>query len=342
MNSNFLIVFFYLLIIGSAMNAQDLHFSQYYRTPLLLNPANTGGNDKDIRLMVIGRNQWETVPVSYNSFGFSGDINIPFKMNRDKIGVGLQVLRDQAGDARYTTFQSSLSGAYHLTTAGMNYFILSIGGSVNYYQRSYDPNKLTFDNQFNGDYFDPSIPINEQFDKLSLRFLDFGLGINYQQTIMFRHVVNLGASQQHIASKQQNFLNVSQNTLLQPKYNLYANAEFMVYKNVIGIIPLLFYQYQDKKEELVLGQGISINLNPQVEEKNKLKMGCSFRIGDAIIPWMQWDFGDISIQGSYDANTSPLRIATNSYGGTELSIGYLIGYRKERERQHDFCPYIWF
>jgi type IX secretion system PorP/SprF family membrane protein len=320
-------ILFFCLFFSQVLNlrSQDIHFSQYYRTPLLLNPANTGGNDKDIRLMAIGRNQWQTIPVPYNSFGLSGDINIPFKMNRDKVGIGLQLIGDQAGDANYKTMQGSLSTAYHLSTAGMNFFILSIGGAVNFYQRSYDPYKLTFDNQFNGDYFDPAIPINEQFDRLSLSFFDFGLG-----------------SMQHIAPKEQNFQIVSQNTLLQKKYNFYANGEFIIYKNVIGFIPLLFYQYQDKKDELVFGPGISFNLAPQSEEKNKVKLGCNFRLGDAIIPWIQWDYDNLTVQGSYDANTSPLRIATNSYGGMELSIGYLIGFRKERERQQDFCPYIWF
>lgn len=336
------IFLFTLSFISYSTYCQDIHFSQYYRTPLLLNPANTGGNDKDIRLMAIGRNQWQTIPVPYNSFGLSGDINFPFKMNRDKIGVGLQLIGDQAGDAKYTTIQGSLSSAYHLSTAGINYFILSIGGAVNFYQRSYDPYQLKFDNQFNGDYFDPSIPINEQFDRLSLRFFDFGIGLNYQQTLNFKHVFNIGGSMQHIASKEQNFLLVSQNTLLQKKYNFYLNGEFIVYKNVLGIMPLLFYQYQDKKDELVFGPGFSLNLASKSDLKNKVKLGCSFRLGDAIIPWIQWDYDNLTIQGSYDANTSPLQIATNSYGGMELSIGYLIGYRKERERQQDFCPYIWF
>lgn len=331
-----------VFISSFSLKGQDLHFSQYYRTPLLLNPANTGGNDQDIRLMAIARNQWATVPVSYNSIGVSADMNFPFKINRDKFGLGLQMTADRAGDSKYTTMQGSLSGAYHLTTSGMNYMVLSIGGTVNFYQRRYDPYQLTYDNQFNGDYFDPSIPINEQFDRLSLSFIDFGLGLNYQQTIMDRHAFSIGGSLQHIASTEQSFLASSQNTLLQRKYNIYLSGEFMVYKNAIGIMPLFFYQYQDKKEELVIGQGISFNLYPKSETRNKIKLGCSYRTGDAIIPWIQWEYNDFSIQGSYDANTSPLRIATNSYGGMELSIGYVIGFRPARERQQDFCPYIWF
>lgn len=336
------LIFFILWTVSCTSFGQDLHFSQYYRTPLLLNPANTGGMEQDLRLMAIARNQWQTIPVPYNSYGISADVNFPFQMNRDRVGLGMQMTLDRAGDSKYTTFQGSLSGAYHFTTVGMNYFILSIGGAINYYQRSYNPNVLTFDHQFNGDYFDPKIPVNELFDRLSLSFIDFGLGINYQQTIMDQHVINLGTSIQHIASKEQNFQMVSTNTLLQSKYNIYLNGEFMVYKNIIGAIPLFFYQLQDRKYEVVLGPGISINLAPRSNERNKLKLGCTYRMDDAFIPWMHWEKDDLSIQISFDANTSPLRIATNSYGGIELSLGYLVSFRKERTRQMDFCPYIWF
>lgn len=330
-----------LLLICPSFYTQDIHFSQFYRTPLLLNPANTGSSEYDVRLTAIARNQWQSIPVSYNSLGVSGDINIPFKLNRDKIGVGLTMVADRAGDSRFTTLQGSLSSAYHLVTGGENYMVLSLGGAVNFYQRRYDPYALTYDEQFNGDYFDPSLPITEQFDRLNLQFFDFGLGINYQQMIIATHSFNIGASMQHIVSRDQNFLRNSTNTLLERKYNAYINGEFIFYKN-LGFIPQFFYQYQDKKYETIAGAGLSINLSKDKNERSKIKLGTNFRMGDAFIPWFQWEGNNVSLQASYDANTSPLRIASNSYGGVEFSIGYLFNFRAEKEKHHDHCPYIWF
>lgn len=335
----------YFVIVFSSLvyhlQSQDLHFSQYYRTPIFLNPANTGAIEEDVRLMAIARNQWASVPVSYNSIGMSADMNFPFKVTRDKFGAGIQLLADRAGDARFTTLQATASGAYHLVTSGINFMILSIGANVNYFQRNYDPFRLTYDNQFNGDYFDPNIPINEQFDKLNLSFFDFGLGVNYQQTILDRHILNLGSSMQHILSKEQNFLQKSTNTLLQPRFNLYLNGEYK-WTKTISLIPLFFYQLQDKKFEIVTGGGLGMNLTPKSAERNKLKIGLNFRIGDAIIPWVHYEYKKSSIQLSYDMNTSPLRIASNSYGGLELSYGYILQFREKKERMYDFCPYIWF
>lgn len=321
--------------------SQDLHFSQYYRTPIFLNPANTGAMEEDIRLMAIARNQWASIPVNYNSIGMSADMNFPFKLSKDKFGLGLQVLADRAGDSKFTTFQATGSGAYHLVTSGLNFMILSIGANVNYINRSYNPSLLNFPEQFNGDYFDPSLPVTEQFDRLSLNFFDFGIGLNYQQTFMEQHILAIGGSMQHLLSSEQNFLRKSTNTLLQNRINAYINGEFKLGKGY-SLIPLFFYQHQDKKYEVVFGGGFGMNLAPKSRERNKIKLGVSWRAGDAFIPWVQYDLKRSSIQLSYDMNTSPLRIASNSYGGLELSFGYLLRTRAERERYYDFCPFIWF
>jgi type IX secretion system PorP/SprF family membrane protein len=329
------------LLFTTHCSAQDLHFSQYYRTPIFLNPALCGSMEEDIRLMAIARNQWATLPVSYNSIGMSGDMNFPVKVSKDKFGAGLQLLADRAGDARFTTLQATGSGAYHLVTSGLNFMDLSLGVNANFIQRSYDPYRLTYDNQFNGDYFDPTIPISEQFDRLNLSFFDFGLGLNYQQIIDGQHVLIVGSSMQHILSKEQKFLDKSSNTLLQPRFNMYLNGEYK-FSTKYSVFPLFYYQGQDKKSETVLGIGFGMNLAPRSFERNKIKLGLNFRLGDAFCPWVQYEHQKTSVQLSYDLNTSPLKIASNSYGGLELSVGYVIRVREQRERLYDFCPYIWF
>lgn len=307
----------------------------------MLNPANTGVFDGDIRMMGIFRNQWQTISVPYNSTGISGDMTLPFPLGRDKLGIGLQIIADRAGDSKYTTLQASISGAYHKYINGQNPVLLSLGLSSNLYQRSYDPNQLTLDHQFNGDYFDPNIPIDEQFDKTKLTFIDFGIGVNFSQFYNEKHTLSIGTSIQHIPSIEQNFLAKSNNTLLQAKWNLYLNSEIKLNKT-FSAIPMFFYQYQDKKNELVTGLGTGINLAPNSHEKLGLKLGINYRVGDAIISWVQFEQKTFSCHLSYDLNNSPLSIASNSYGGLELSIGYIVKYRPVKSRSYDFCPYIWF
>ena len=69
-----------ILFIASLLgkvDAQDLHFSQYFNTPLLVNPANTGFNpDYDYRLGGNYRNQWANVGNPYKTMGFWGDTKL--------------------------------------------------------------------------------------------------------------------------------------------------------------------------------------------------------------------------------------------------------------------------
>lgn len=332
-----------IIIYHKNIIAQDLHFSQFNRTPLLLNPALSGAFEGQIRVMANFRNQWQAIPVPYNSISLSADYNLTFETSRDRFGFGAQVVSDRAGDSKYTTTMASFSSSYHYTFGGRNPTSLSIGAQANYTQRTYDPNKLRFDNQFNGDYFDPNIPINEQFDRTQLSFFDFGIGLNYNQIFREDQIFNLGFSIQHLNQTNQNFLNKSSNALLQRKINLYASADFVVWKN-IAMIPLGFYQWQDEKYECVMGLGVKLDLAKGfVEEKSSITFGLSNRIGDSWIPWFHYEKNVFTAQLSYDFNVSPLRIASSSYGGLELSLGYLFKSKNQPIKgEPNFCPYIWY
>ena len=59
--------------------AQDLHFSQYFNSPLLVNPANTGFNpDYDFRVGGNYRNQWANVGNPYKTMSLWGDAKFFF------------------------------------------------------------------------------------------------------------------------------------------------------------------------------------------------------------------------------------------------------------------------
>src|SRR3712207_3143507 len=82
------------------VQGQDLHFSQFFHSPLTTNPANTGFiPDGDYRLGINYRNQWSSVmTVPYKTMSAFGDM----QLFRDRfetgwLGVGGVMLRDVAG-----------------------------------------------------------------------------------------------------------------------------------------------------------------------------------------------------------------------------------------------------
>ncbi|HEY8915865.1 MAG TPA: type IX secretion system membrane protein PorP/SprF, partial [Chitinophaga sp.] len=53
-----------LLFAALQGTAQDLHFSQFFNSPLTTNPANTGFiPDGNYRVGINYRNQWASIPV---------------------------------------------------------------------------------------------------------------------------------------------------------------------------------------------------------------------------------------------------------------------------------------
>ena len=80
--------------------AQDLHFSQYFNNPLLVNPANTGfAPDVDWRAGVSYRNQYSSLTANpYKTMSAWGDAQL-FNNRFDNgwVGIGGAVLRDVAG-----------------------------------------------------------------------------------------------------------------------------------------------------------------------------------------------------------------------------------------------------
>ena len=98
-----------------ALQAQDIHFSQFNFSPLNQNPANTNLFDGDYRFVGNYRNQWPSVPVRYNTFSASAEMNFATLKNGDRIGGGLVFFFDRAGDSRFTSLNTALSVSYSKT-----------------------------------------------------------------------------------------------------------------------------------------------------------------------------------------------------------------------------------
>ena len=88
------------LIISSGLRAQDPHFSQFFSSPLTLNPAYTGKFDGNFRVAGNYRNQWPTINNAFTTATASFDM--PIMTNRlpefDTWGVGILALNDQSGN----------------------------------------------------------------------------------------------------------------------------------------------------------------------------------------------------------------------------------------------------
>ncbi|KXX71104.1 type IX secretion system membrane protein PorP/SprF [Flammeovirga sp. SJP92] len=137
-----------LLSLSEAdVQAQDAQLSQYYASPLYLNPS-LAGTSGDGRINLNYRNQWIGVPLNYNTFLASFDTPIPKK----NIGVGFLAHQDVLGvtsGTAMTRFSFNLTGAYHLKINKK--YSLSFGLQGGFEQSTLGFNNFIFNDQIDND-----------------------------------------------------------------------------------------------------------------------------------------------------------------------------------------------
>ena len=114
----------------SAVQGQDLHFSQFFNSPLTTNPANTGFlPEHDYRLGANYRQQWASIPAQFKTMSIFGDAQaFRDRFESGWMGLGGVILRDVAGSGNLTSTKVYGSAAYHqmLGTTGL----LSVGFNI--------------------------------------------------------------------------------------------------------------------------------------------------------------------------------------------------------------------
>ena len=105
------VLIFNLMAIASF--AQDIHFSQFYSSPLNLNPAMTGVMNCTDRFTLNYRNQWASVLKSnaFNTFSVSYDRKNTVG-RYDYWGFGVNIWGDRAGDVDFSTISPLLALSY--------------------------------------------------------------------------------------------------------------------------------------------------------------------------------------------------------------------------------------
>ena len=318
---------------------QDLHFSQYYNTPLLVNPANTGFNpDFDFRAGVNYRNQWASVGSPYKTTSAWGDVKLlDNRIENGWIGLGGMLWKDQAGSGSLTGTTGMVSLAYH-QMLGYN-SLLSGGFSVGYTQKRIDVTKLTFDDQWNGVFFDANIPSFEPFATNQVSYVDLQAGINYAYFASENFYFNAGVSVMHINTPRETFFDASvSNNEISRRYNVFLNASVKVVDTWI-LNPNVYVSMVGNSREILAG----INANRDLGDNGarQLIMGVYYRNNDAIIPLFGYQINDLKMTFNYDATISTLSKSNLTRGAYEISI-VKSGIFPSSQGRQTRCPSVSF
>ena len=321
----------------SALHAQDIHFSQFNAFPSSMNPAQTGLFFGDIRLSAIYRNQWFSVPVHYNTAGVSGEMKFwNNKTGRVNLSGGFILQFDRAGDSRFTAYQIGWNQTVGFRFGKEMRSTLQLGFHLGGMFRTMAWDRLRFDEQWNGDVYDPNIPTSEVFPTQWINSLDVGTGIAYRWAKNRRNFFTLGVGILHLNRPTQSWF--QQNDVrLDPRYSAQARGQVRLIGN-LDLVGDFLYQRQDTKQEIAFGIYPKIYIYRSGKSLVALNVGMYYRVKDALWPLLGVDYNEFSVNLTYDINLSPFRNATRSNGGVEISVVYTLERLIKMDRSYKYCP----
>ncbi len=337
------IYFFIAFAIASSMAmAQDPQYSQYYNSPLYLNPAFAGTGD-NTRGIVNFRSQWPGISsnVPYSTYSVSLDHNIePYNS-----GVGLLITRDRQG-GNMTTTDIGLMYAYQADISPKWSFRPALQASI--VSRNIDYSQLVFGDQLsaNGITGNPStdqLLYNNPGTKL---YPDFAAG-----GLLFSDLFWFGISGHHLSKP--NIGNDPNTKFALPiKYSAQAGMRIPLgdrkvkqgYRTVNrerSFLPSINFKKQGPFDQLDLGAYMILEpvMFGLTYRGIPIQSYQGFASNESIIFMAGIHFQGFSFAYSYDIVISQLTLA-NSAGAHEVSLIYEwdIPYPKSKKQRPLPCP----
>lgn len=328
------------------MQAQDIHFSQFYMAPLYLNPALTGVMNCTHRVTANYRNQWASILRSnaYNTYNFSYDQRVPVG-RRDYLGVGANFYGDVAGSANFSTlkFNGSISYSKQMSGGRNSGHYLVAGADVGIGQRGLDFNLLQWGTQHDGNGgHDPTRPSYENFDRSTFYYPDLTAGLLWFSVFDENNNLYIGGAFAHINRANVSFSKQAQKEFMYSRFTIHAGGEFALTRK-FSLAPGIVTFFQGPSLEINGGTSYKFNLGNNrlyqaflvgtwVRLANKLDQGI---LADAVILSTRFEYDRFGIGFSYDLNVSSLQNASNNQGGFELAAFYKIC---NPDRRGVYCP----
>jgi len=329
-------ILMFLMLISTAGKAQDIHFSDFYASPLNLNPALTGMFKGTVRISAIYRDQYRSVAVPYQTFslGIDAGKDNMFKL-KNTVGYGVLLTADQAGDAEYQNVFLSIPLSLQVhSNQGKNTFSagLSVGGQVS----SINYEKLRFMDQYNGSFFDPDLPSGENFSRSSLFMPSIAAGVAMNVSYnRFNRIIG-GLSIYNLLPPKNSWLN--DNVRLQNRYGIFVMSPTLT-GNHSYVTPSMKYTYQGKQQEIQAGGQMYFLTGNSAFYSYYFGLWLRALDWDALILNAGINYLDFNLGFSYDINLSKLYPASNGRGAWEISLTYIKSeYKKRRKKASVKCP----
>ncbi|MBL0053371.1 MAG: type IX secretion system membrane protein PorP/SprF [Bacteroidetes bacterium] len=323
-------IIFVLMLVSMVSYGQDPQFTQFYASPLYLNPA-FAGTARCPRVMLNYRNQWPALNRAFVTYAASYDQHFDVLSG----GIGLILLKDDAGEGTINTTSASFMYSYQANLSRK--FSIKAALQATYMQKRINWDKLTF-----GDMIDPRYGFVYETQEVrpneSKGFADFSAGI-----LGYSEKFYGGLAVHHLTQPDEAFI-VNGASALPMKSTAHVGLMLPIAgSSTYGrdkddgtyLSPNLLYQQQRSFNQLNVGMYFL---------KSPFVGGLWYRgsfgkevTSDAVMALVGLQKGMFKVGYSYDVTISKL---SNASGGShEVSVGIQFYCRPKKKRFRTIsCP----
>jgi len=330
---------FLFLLPALAGKAQDIHFSQFFETPLLRNPSLAGIFTGDYRVQAVFRDQWNSFTNAYRTGSLNAEYKWPIGKQSDFFTTALEVLYDKAGTAALETTELLPAINYHKSLSNDKPMYLSLGFMGGLVEKMIDLSRVTTNSQYNGTAYDPALPNGETILTPNVHYLDGSLGISFNSAYgpENQNTLYAGFAYHHLNRPKNSFYK-NPAVELDPKIVVSAGIKSIINEYSFFTIQA-DYSNQGPAQETIGGILYSYKLGDDPDNyPYTVSLGGFIRWKDALIPVIRLEMNSLSVGLSYDVNTSQLNTVSYARGGFELSISYIGFLNRENAKFRVLCP----
>jgi type IX secretion system PorP/SprF family membrane protein len=295
--------------------AQDPSFSQFFSSPLNINPALTGYINGDWRFISNLRDQWigPASPYSTGTASFDTKIfqnKIPNVPEKSFMGIGTMLMYDNAMSGVQRSMYGSLNLAYNLQLyQGETTHRIAAGFGATYYKRYVDYTRVNFERQWIGLYgFDTNLPTGEPALYQMRGNVSVNAGLVYSMQ-SDKSNLDIGVAGFHLNKPKQTFIADPHQFL---EIRKVAHANFETYLNEYTVLNMNFI-FQQQAETNYYSGGAALGRFVGADASKIINAGVWYWSNNAIIPYVglaydQYQFGfssDITISELNKADRKP-------------------------------------
>jgi type IX secretion system PorP/SprF family membrane protein len=318
----FLLLGVIALAATNLVQAQDIHFSQFYETPLFRNPALAGIVNGDYRVQAVYRSQWNSVANAYKTVSANAEYKLKVGNGDNFTTLGVQIFHDEAGTSNMQTTHILPAVNFHKSLSTVRNLYLSAGFMGGVVQRRIDRNKITTNNTYeNGSDGEPLATNGySYFDGSAGLSLNGDFGQNTDNGFV------IGAAIHHLTRPKNSFFKAAAIEIA-PKY-VFSGALKLGLQESSYVIAHTDLVMQGSSLNLMGGLLYNMRFGPDMEMPEfTIAAGSFIRWEDALIPTVKLEYRGIGMGISYDVNISKLKTTSLGRGGFELSLTY-VGFRR--------------